>query len=48
MTVQCASNGRVFRSVQGGNASMCTRVVLSELQITGIPKPSMLEVASTA
>jgi hypothetical protein len=54
MTVQCAWKGRVFRRVQGANAPrcsrapMCSRVVLSEVQITGIPKASILEVASTA
>ena len=48
MTVQCASNGRTFRCAQGWNAPMRSRVVLPEVQINGIPKASMLEVASTA
>jgi hypothetical protein len=48
MTVQRVLKDRVFRCVQGGNAPMCSRVVLSEVQITGIPKASKLEVASTA
>jgi hypothetical protein len=48
MTVQYASNGRVFRCAQGGNTPMRSRVVMSEVQITGLPKASMLEVASTA
>ena len=48
MTVQCASNGRVFRCAQGGNAPMRSRLITSEAQLTGIPKASMLEVVSTA
>jgi hypothetical protein len=45
---QGEENGRISRSVEVGNALMCSRVALSEVQINGIPKPSMSEVASTA
>jgi hypothetical protein len=48
MTAQQEQNSRISLSVQGGNALMCSRVALSEVQINGIPKPSMSEVASTA
>jgi hypothetical protein len=48
MTVQRASNGRASRYEQGRKALMCSRVAQCEVQINGIPKASMLEVASTA
>jgi hypothetical protein len=48
MTAHREQNGRITWSVQGGKALMCSRVALSEVQIDGIPKPSMSEVASTA
>jgi hypothetical protein len=48
MTAHDEQNGRFSRSVGGGNALMCSRVALSEVQISGIPKPSMSEVASAA
>jgi hypothetical protein len=48
MTAHREQNGRITRSVQGGRALMCARVALSEVQIDGIPKPSMSEVASAA
>jgi hypothetical protein len=48
MTMQSVRKDRVFRCVQGENAPMCSRVVLSEVQITGIPKANKLEAASTA
>jgi hypothetical protein len=48
MTAQQEQIRRTSLSVQGGNALMCSRVALSEVQINGIPKPSMSEVASTA
>jgi hypothetical protein len=48
MTAQQEQIRRTSLSVQGGNALMCSRVALSEVQINGIPKPSMSEVASAA
>jgi hypothetical protein len=48
MTAQQEQIRRTSLSVQGGDALMCSRVALSEVQINGIPKPSMSEVASTA
>ncbi len=48
MTAHREHNGRICRSVEGGDALMCSRVAPSEVQINGIPKPSMAEVASTA
>jgi hypothetical protein len=48
MTVQRGSRSRAIWSKQDGNALMCTRVAVSQVQISGIRKQSMLEVASTA
>ena len=50
MTAHDEPNGRFSRSVGGGNALMCSRVALweVEVQVNGIPKPSMSEVASAA
>jgi hypothetical protein len=48
MTAQQEQIRRTSLSVRGGNALMCSRVALSEVQINGIPKPSMSEVASAA
>jgi hypothetical protein len=48
MTAHQEQIRRTSLSVQGGNALVCSRVAKSEVQINGIPKPSMSEVASTA
>jgi len=38
---------RVFRCGQGGDAQMWSRAASSEVQIDGIPKQGLSEVAST-
>jgi hypothetical protein len=48
MTAHDEPNGWICSDVGAGDALMCSRVALSEVQIDGIPKPSMSEVASTA
>jgi hypothetical protein len=46
MTVRHGSQNRVCRWLQGHQALICVRAA-SEVQIDGIPKMRMLEVAST-
>jgi hypothetical protein len=48
VTTQHASRSEDSECQHGWNALLCSRVSVLEVQITGIPKVSMLEVASTA
>lgn len=46
--MQHASRSGDSRCQHDWNALLCSRVSVSEVQINGIPKVGMLEVASTA
>jgi hypothetical protein len=47
MTEYNATCGRLFRCHQRGNSLGESRPAMSEVQVCGIPKPSIGEVAST-
>ncbi len=47
MTDTSVTASRLSRAHQGGNSLGQSRAALSEVQICGIPKASLLEVAST-
>jgi hypothetical protein len=47
MTGQNATDGRLYRSRREGNSLGQSRLAMSEVQICGIPKLSLGEVAPT-
>jgi hypothetical protein len=47
MTEQNATHGRLYRCRREGNSLGQSRLAMSEVQICGIPKPSLGEVAPT-
>ena len=47
MTEQNATHGRLYRCQQEGNSLGQSRLAMSEVQICGIPKLSLGEVAPT-
>ena len=47
MTEQNATHGRLYRCRREGNSLGQSRLAMSEVQICGIPKPSLVGVAPT-
>ena len=47
MTEQNATHGRLYRCRREGNSLGQSRLAMSEVQICGIPKPSLGELAPT-